>query len=34
MTMTYQEGNKGIYSDASDVATNVTRKFIIIGVAK
>ena len=30
MTMTYQSGNKGIYSDASDIATSITRKFVII----
>ena len=34
MTMTYQKGNKGIYSDTSDVATNVTSKYITIAVAK
>ena len=28
MTMTFQSGNKGIYTDASESATNVTRKFI------
>ena len=28
MTVTYQSGNKGIYSDASETATSVTRKFI------
>ena len=30
MTMTYQSGKKGIYSDKSDIATSVTRKFIFI----
>ena len=28
MTMTYQSGNKAFYSDASESATNVTRKSI------
>ena len=27
MTVTYQSGNKGIYSDESDIATDVTRKL-------